>query len=345
MNVLNQADHKIKNEVCNEQQDNIGPPSPLDRKLAGPLNEIRKKMLVPLTPELISKSRKRAQLESMTDDDIRKAGAFELEERIIPGPKGAPDISIVICRPTVSLGPHPVVYNIHGGGMVAGNNRTAELDGELKRAEKLQLAVVAVNYRLAPENPDPAPVEDCYAGLCWLADNAIEFNIDPESIIISGNSAGGGLAAGVALLTRDRGGPRLIGQMLQCPMLDDRCNTVSAKQMANIGLWDTLSNITGWNALLGKRRGSETVSYYAAPARASDLSNLPPAFIDVGVVESLRDEAVIFASRIWQCGGEAELHVWNGAFHSFDQWVPEAIVSQAADSVRISWMKRLLSKD
>lgn len=321
----------------------IGPPPPFDRELEKPLTGILKKLPSPLTFDLIPRSRELTKIGSLTDEEICRNDAFEVEERIIPGPLGAPDISVIICRPRATKGPHPVIYNIHGGGMVAGNNRTAELAGELNRAEELQLAVVAVNYRLAPESPDPAPVEDCYAGLVWLAENASQLNFDPNKIIISGNSAGGGLAAGVALLARSRKGPVLLGQMLQCPMLDDTCSTISAIQMKEKGVWNTLSNITGWTALLGPRRGTKDVSCFAAPARASDLSGLPPAFIDVGSVEALRDEAINYASRIWQYGGEAELHVWGGAFHSFDQWVPEAIVSQSADSVRIAWMQRLLN--
>jgi acetyl esterase/lipase len=235
-----------------------------------------------------------------------------------------------------------VIFSIHGGGMVAGDARTADLIGELDRAEHLQLAVISVEYRLAPEHPDPIPVEDCYAALRWVVEHGAELRIDPDRIIVSGNSAGGGLAAGVALIARDRGGPDLIGQMLQCPMLDDRCDTESARQMEHVGLWNTLSNRTGWTALLGERRGGAEVSPYAAPARAVDLSGLPPAFIDVGSVESLRDEAVQFALEMWRVGGSAELHVWSGAFHSFDQWVPGAVVSDSAVKARLAWLRRVL---
>jgi acetyl esterase/lipase len=125
-------------------------------------------------------------------------------------------------------------------------------------------------------------------------------------------------------------------------MLDDRCDTVSARQMEAVGVWDTRSNRTGWDALLGSRRGRADVSAYAAPARAEDLAKLPPVFIDAGSAESLRDEAVAFASRIWAAGGEAELHIWGGAFHSFDQWAPGAVVSAAAEAARMSWLRRIL---
>jgi acetyl esterase/lipase len=321
----------------------VGPPPPLDHELAGPLRAILDDLPNPLTPELIADRRARTVVGSLSDEEIRRGGAFDLEERVVPGPPGAPGLPLLICRPTATPGPHPVIYNTHGGGMVAGNNRTVELAGELDRAGELNMAVVAVNYRLAPEHPDPAPVRDCYAGLVWVAEHAATQGFDPERIVISGNSAGGCLAAGVCLLARDSGGPRLLGQMLQCPMLDDRCDTPSAYQLEGVGLWDRLSNLAGWTALLGRRRGTHDVSYYAAPARAPDLSGLPSAFIDVGSVEALRDEAVTYATRIWQAGGQAELHVWSGAFHSFDEWVPAAMVSRTATGARLGWLRRLLA--
>jgi acetyl esterase/lipase len=320
-----------------------GTPPPLDRELAEPLREILDHLPVPLTPELIADRRARTAADSLCDDDIRRGGAFEFEERMVPGPAGAPDVSMIICRPTATPGPHQVIYNTHGGGMVAGNNRTVELACELDRAEELQLAVVAVNYRLAPEHPDPAPVEDCFAGLVWLAENAVNLGLDARRIVVSGNSAGGALAAGIALMARDRGGPRVFGQMLQCPMLDDRCDSPSNAQMRSAGLWDGISNMAGWTALLGDRRGTDGVTCYAAPARATDVSGLPPLFLDVGSVEALRDEAVGYVTRIWQAGGVAELHVWSGAFHSFDQWVPHAMVSRAANAARVAWLRRLLT--
>ena len=237
-----------------------------------------------------------------------------------------------------------MLYNIHGGGMVAGTARSTELLPELDRAAAIGAAVVGVEYRLAPEHPDPAPADDCYAGLLWLAQHGAELGLDPSRIIVSGASAGGALAAGAALRARDQGGPPLLGQFLLCPMLDDRCATPSAYQMDGRGVWDRTSNVTGWTALLGERRGGDEVSPYAAPARARDLSGLPPAYLDVGSAEALRDEAVEFAGRIWRAGGEAELHVWSGAFHSFDEWVPGAAVSQAAREVRLAWLRRLLAR-
>ena len=200
--------------------------------------------------------------------------------------------------------------------MIMGDNRTA-MPRMLDWADELQLTVVSVEYRLAPETQHPGPVEDCYAGLSWTAGHAGELGIDPEPHRHRGRQRSGGLAAAVTLMARDRGGPALAGQMLMCPMLDDRNDTPSARQMAGQGVWDHTSNHTGWTALLGAACGGPDVSPYAAPARAGDLSGLPPTFIDVGSAETFRDEDVTYASRIWQAGGVAELHVWPGGFHGF----------------------------
>ncbi|MDX3574884.1 alpha/beta hydrolase, partial [Streptomyces sp. ID05-47C] len=239
--------------------------------------------------------------------------------------------------------PRPVVYHVHGGGMVLGTNRVG-VDQILDWARELDMVVVSVEYRLAPEHPYPAPVDDVYAGLLWTAEHAKELGADPERIVIAGASAGGGLTAALALLLRDRGGPRPLGQVLLCPMLDDRNDTPSSHQMAGLGVWDRTANETGWTALLGEVRGGPDVSPYAAPARAEDLSGLPPAFLDVGSAETFRDEVVAYASRIWQAGGVAELHVWPGGFHGFDGFAPQAAVSRAARTAQLEWLRRLLAE-
>jgi acetyl esterase/lipase len=204
-------------------------------------------------------------------------------------------------------------------------------------------AVVAtVEYRLAPEHPDPTPVEDCFAGLVWVSEHAAELGGDPERIIVTGTSAGGGLAAGTTLLARDRGGPAVLGQLLVCPMIDDRDATVSTRQFDGVGMWDRGANAVGWGALLGERYGTDDVSVYAAPARARDLSGLPPTFIDVGSAEVFRDEDVDYASRIWADGGVAELHVWPGGTHGYDLIAPQAPISRQALVVRNQWLARIL---
>jgi acetyl esterase/lipase len=320
----------------------VGPPPPFDPELA-PALRIINELLPPLGPETLAIMRAGIPgLEPVDNETLARGGAFLVEERTVPGPAGAPDIALLICRPAAATAPTPAIYHTHGGGMVMGDNRTG-LEDQLNLAQSIGAAVVSVEYRLAPEAPHPAPVEDCYAGLVWTAQHADDLNIDPDRIVIAGASAGGGLAAAVVLLARDRQGPALLGQMLLCPMLDDRNDTPSATQMAGIGVWSQADNEFGWGALLGPARGTDGVSPYAAPARAADLSGLPPAFIDVGSAETFRDEDVAYASRIWQAGGRAELHVWPGGFHGFDIMAPDAVVSQDARNARHVWLRRLFA--
>jgi acetyl esterase/lipase len=292
-------------------------PPPFDPELAAAL-ELIKDMISPgLTLDEIAEVRQGPGIQMLAELDLTMGGTFEVEDRRVPGPEGEPDISLLICRPAgpETAGPRPVIYHVHGGGMVIGNNRVG-VDVPLAWAQALDAIVVSVEYRLAPEHPHPAPVEDVYAGLLWTADHAAELGADPERIVVAGASAGGGLCAALALLTRDRKGPQPIGQVLMCPMLDDRNDSPSTYQMAGLGVWDRTANETGWTA--------------------------PPAFLDVGSAETFRDEVVAYASRIWQAGGVAELHVWPGGFHGFDGFAPQAAVSQAARAAHLKWLRRLL---
>ena len=236
----------------------------------------------------------------------------------------------------------PGIYQIHGGGMMLGT-RFFGIEDLIRNALTYGTVGVAVEYRLAPEHPHPTPVEDCYAGLVWMAEHADELGIDPARIVVAGASAGGGLTAAVSLLARDRGGPAIAGQLVSAPMIDDRNNTVSSYLYDGIGAWDRNNNDTGWTALLGPAAGGPDVSPYAAPARATDLAGLPPAFIDAGAAEVFRDEAVAYASAIWAAGGDAELHIWAGAFHGFAGAAPEARVSRASAAALDSWLRRTLS--
>ncbi|GGV24155.1 esterase [Actinomadura cremea] len=321
-----------------------GPPPPFDPELVPALRVINEfiapdRLAAPGALESIGEMS--ALMEPPTNEALARDGAFTVEERSVPGPEGAPDVSLLICRPPADA-PTPAIYFTHGGGMVLGDNRTGVTE-MLDLAADVGAAVVSVEYRLAPRTPHPGPVEDCYAGLLWTAEHAAELGIDADRVVVGGTSAGGGLAAALALMARDRGGPALFGQLLMCPMLDDRNDTPSSVQMAGLGVWDRASNQAGWTALLGGARGTDAVSPYAAPARAGDLSGLPPAFIDVGSAETFRDEDVAYAARIWQAGGRAELHVWPGGFHGFDMMAPHAAISHDARAARLHWLRRLLS--
>lgn len=278
----------------------------------------------------------------MEPPDLTAGGAVEVEDLRIPGPSGAPDLALVVLRPAVGSGPWPAIYHVHGGGMVMGNRR---LGVELFLAHIVEAGAVVVSpeYRLAPEHPDPAPAQDCYAGLVWTAKNAEELSIDPSRIMIAGASAGGGLAAGTALLARDRGFPALTHQILMCPMLDDRFDTVSSRMLDGEGMWDRKDNLFGWSALLGDRRGGPDVSPYAAPARAEDLAGLPQTYIDVGAVETFRDPAISYAQRLCEAGVNVDFHLWGGGTHGFDIWAPHAVLSQASIRVRDEFIRRALT--
>jgi acetyl esterase/lipase len=322
----------------------VGPPPPFDPELA-PVLEILTSVRSPdayRSDNIVEMRKPVPGVETPTDEVLARGGTYDVQEWTVPGPDGAPDISLLICLPKHAATPTPAIYHIHGGGMIVGDNRFG-LAEMLNLAEPTGMAVVSVEYRLAPETPHPGPVEDCYAGLVWVSDHADELNIDPERINIGGTSAGGGLAAGITLMARDRNGPAVLAQLLLSPMLDDRNDSPSARQMRGVGIWDSTSNETGWNALLGDGvRGEPEVSPYAAPSRAADLSGLPPTFIDVGSAETFRDEDVAYASRIWQAGGRLELHVWPGGFHGFDVVVPHAVISQDAIAARGAWLRRQL---
>ena len=317
----------------------VGPPPPFDPELAPALARLSK--MPPLTAEMIPAMRG-ARPAPPSIDDLRRGGAFAVEERSVPGPAGAPDVLLLICRPAAVEQPTAAVYYVHGGAMVLGDARS-ELGWVLDTAQELGLTVLSVEYRLAPETSHPGPVEDVYAGLAWAADHAEELGIDPARIVVAGGSAGGELAAAVALLARDRGGPRIAGSLLNSPMLDERNDSVSAFQMMG-SPFDRTAGDTGWTALLGDARGGPDVSPYASPSLATDVSGLPPTFIDVGSAETLRDEDVQYATRLWQAGGEAELHVWQGACHGFDLFAPDARISQEARAARTGWLRRLLAR-
>jgi acetyl esterase/lipase len=317
----------------------VGPPPPYDPECGAVLAAMPGFPAVTL--EFIPAMRAGADefMPRPSNEQLTRGGAYTVEERTVPGPEGAPDVALIVVRPVAVAAPVPALYYTHGGGMFGGTARDA-LDSVLDLAEAVGGAVVSVEYRRAPETPHPGPVEDSYAGLVWTAEHAGELGVD--RIVLIGGSAGGGIAAALALMSRDRGGPAPAGQLLMCPMLDDRNDSPSAHQMAELAMWNRQANEVGWTALLGDARGGPDVSPYAAPARATDLSGLPPAFVDVGSADTFRDEDVDYATRIWRAGGVAELHVWPGGYHGFDGIAPHAAISQAAVAARATWLRRLL---
>ncbi|MFF7094496.1 alpha/beta hydrolase [Streptomyces rubradiris] len=314
------------------------PRPPFDPELEKTLGQMAEVAPLTFTAEMIPVVRANPPYQ-LTGEDFDAMGV-KVRDVTIAGHQGD-DILVSVITPKGHQRRGPGIYHTHGGGMVTGD-RFAGIQHAIPWAVDNDAVLVTVEYRLAPEFPDPYPVEDCYAGLLWMADHAAELGIDPARIMIAGASAGGGLAAGTALLARDRKGPRLIGQVLVYPMLDDRDRTVSSGQFDGVGVWDRQSNRVGWTALLGERRGTDDVSVYAAPARATDLTGLPPAFIDCGSAEVFRDEDVAYASALWAAGVQAELHVWPGGFHGFDLVAPDSALGQAMLNTRRAWVNRLL---
>jgi acetyl esterase/lipase len=220
------------------------------------------------------------------------------------------------------------VLYLHGGGMILGS--VPIFDGPVSRyVARTGVAMLSVDYRLAPEHPHPTPVEDAYAGLVWLASHASELGIDPDRIAIMGDSAGGGLAAGVAILSRERNGPGLARQILLYPMLDDRTDKPDP-YIAPFAGWGYDDNVTGWNALLGERHEDSQIDPAAAPARLIDASGLPPAYIEVGQLDIFRDEDITYALTLSRAGVPVELHLHPGVPHEYDAIAFEADVSRRA---------------
>jgi acetyl esterase/lipase len=263
------------------------------------------------------------------------------EDVLAAGPVGSPDVPIRIYRPQSPTDPLPWLFWIHGGGMVTGSIAGEDRNCEL-HVRELRCAVVSVEYRLAPEHPYPAPVEDCYAGLNWVADHAADLGLDPQRIAVMGSSAGGGLAAGTVLLARDREGPVVAYQLLISPMLDDRNISSSSREFSKIPGWNRELNIGGWAAYLGGATDGAEVPVYAAPARATDLGGLPASMIQVAELEVLRDEGIHYAQRLMEAGVPTELHVYPGAFHGWDNFVPDAALSRRAVEERMRALRQAL---
>lgn len=323
---------------------NLLPRPPYDPQLVAAFSRM---LPYPQTAEDIVKGRQlRAAAMAPLQAAVRNDEHLSVEDRTIPGPGG--QIPLVILRSRNSQaatdGGRPGIVYFHAGGMVLGDAFLA-IEPFARIAKDLDAVVVSVEYRLAPEHPAPAPQDDCYAALLWTAEHARDLGIDPARLMVAGVSAGGGLAAGAALRARDTGGPALCAQLLVYPMLDDRDAGVSKRQFRHDTPYDATDNNGAWQCVLGDQAGvgSAAVSPYVAPARATDLSGLPPAYIDVGTAEPFRDENVAYATRLWDCGVQADLHVWSGGFHGFDLLglAVGSEVAQAALETRLGWVKRV----
>lgn len=251
---------------------------------------------------------------------------IEREEMIISNSGGNPDVQVTITRPRKHSENMPAIFWIHGGGLVSGN-RFMEAGSTDRWVEMHGAVVVSVEYRLAPEHPAPAAIDDCFAAWKWMINYAEMLKVDKTQVVIGGNSAGGGLAAATAQRIFDDGGQQPILQFLVYPMLDDR--TVNASSAKQHYIWTTKSNCFGWTSYLGCTPGSEQVPKYSVPARREDLQGLPPAWIGVGDQDLFFEEDVAYANRLTAAGADVVLDVVKGAFHASEGLFPNAEPSKA----------------
>jgi len=272
--------------------------------------------------------------------------AVPCEQRLIPGPPGAPDVRVLVYTPPGknAVTKRPAYLHMHGGGYILGN---PELNDESNRsfAAELGCVVVSVDYRLAPETRFPGALEDCYAALLWLHSHAEYLGVDRSRVAIGGESAGGGHAAALAILARNRGEAQICFQLLESPMLDDRTGSASDPHpYCGEFVWTAASNRFGWGSLLGIEPGSAAVPSDAAPARVADLNGLPPACITVGALDLFLEEDLEYSRRLIRAGVPTELHVIPGAFHGFAVAGGQAPQVQACMRLRRDALARALQK-
>ncbi|QOF73006.1 alpha/beta hydrolase [Aminobacter sp. SR38] len=272
------------------------------------------------------------------------APAVQPRDRFIPGGAGNPHLRVVVLDPAPQAATKPAILHIHGGGLVVGKPEVAIQ--ELQRlAAELGTVIISVDYRLAPEHPFPAGLDDAYATLEWMHRSAGELGIDPTRIALLGESAGAGLAAAVSLRARDRGELPIRFQALRYPMLDDR--TAVQKPPAHVGtfIWNWQSNAFGWSSVLGRKPVMDAAPEGAVPARAKDLHGLPETWIGVGTLDLFARESMAFATRLVEAGVPVELSVVPGAYHGFDTMVPAARVSAGFIASWKSALRRALQTD
>jgi acetyl esterase/lipase len=265
-------------------------------------------------------------------------GSTDNVKRVDVEVPGNPPVLVRSHRSKKATGFLPCVYSIHGGGFVVGSYNMDDSRFE-SWCTDLGVMGVSVDYRLAPEVPYPGPLEDCYRGLQWTYENAHDLGADRSRIGLYGVSAGGGLAAALALLVRDRGEFPLAFQLLESPMLDDRRLSPSSN-LDGLAVWSREANEFGWRSYLGAQYGRAEVPYYAAPARAVDLRGLPPTFVSVGAVDGFRDEDIDYGLRLNQAGVPTEIHVYPGAPHGFQMFEESAVARQGRRDSD-DWLNRM----
>ena len=285
----------------------------------------------------------RATMLTMLDDRRPPPNpAVESTDYHAPGLPGEPDVRVRVYRPRAQAGPLPGLLWIHGGGHVLGAVEQDDTTAE-HFVEQIGCVVASVDWRRSPEHPFPAAMNDCYAALAWTHQQAGELDIDPELVAIGGASSGGGSAAGLALMARDRGEYPICFQSLNYPMLDDRNVTPSSHAIVHPRVWNRDTNARAWKAYVGDAAGGDGVSPYAAPSRATDLAGLPPAFIGVGDLDLFLDEDIDYGQRLLQANVPTELHVYAGGIHGFNGLAPGTDLAIRYDRDRDDALRRALA--
>lgn len=268
-------------------------------------------------------------------------GPLDYQEQFIPGAAGDPPVRIVIVSPKNAAAGRPGLLDLHGGGYRYGSPESS-LDLLVETlVTTLGVTAVSVDYRLAPGTRYPGSLHDNYAALKWFHNNAALLGVDPQRIGVVGFSAGGGHAAALSILARDRGEVPILFQALVSPMLDDRTGaTVEPGDALGRFLWTRENNRDGWSALLGVNAGSDAVAAEAVPMRVGDLAGLPPTYVSVGDLDLFAPECVAFAGKLEAAGVAVESHVFPGAFHGFELLVPKAAVSRQSWRLLLDYMAR-----
>ncbi len=289
-------------------------------------------------PEGLEEARNAPQIPAQKSEHVR------ISSRIIEG-ADKQEMLVKLYQPAKQESRKlPAMLWIHGGGYVLGHPDSD--DGLCQEfAEGAGCVVVSVDYRLAPEHPYPAPLEDCYAALVWMTNAAEELNIDLARIAIGGLSAGGGLTAALALLARDRGGPSIAFQMPLYPMIDDRNVTPSSYEITDkLAIWNRGNNLAAWRMYLGEHMNGE-ISPYAAPARAKNLSGLPPTYTCIGQLDPFRSETIEYVARLAEAGVPVEFHLYPGGYHAFEFLNPETEFGKRVKNEYIRAVARALNPE
>lgn len=313
---------KIDNKMIDKQ---LRMPAKIAKLFMGSLDKDGFKRLHKMSSHLVGKNFK----------------GLKCSEKWITRGQDGTDLRVCIYKPLSTSESDVGVFWMHGGGY-AMNVPESSIELIRKFIDESGCTVVAPDYRLSVDAPYPAALDDCHEALQWMKNHAIELGVSVDKLMVGGESAGGGLAAALSLYERDHGGIKIAFQMLLYPMLDDRMTSESAKDN-NAPVWNSDSNKAAWELYLGGL-SDEDVPIYAAPARATDFSNLPPAVTFVGSLEPFRDETISYVKKLREAGVPVAFKIYEGCYHAFDRMNPHADVSLKAISFLMKEFKNRIMK-